>query len=92
MSSVVLLLKGQGILSQNFLVMLGENLLEFCFQLVNFFLDRKDNSNKTNSITVDPPTPTPPPPSQLFRIEINSSETRINNVQVFLNGHLSHVQ
>ena len=86
MSSVVLLLKGQGILFQSFLVMLGENLLEFCFQLVYFFLDRKDKSNKTNSITAHPPSP------QLFRIEINSSETRINNVQVFLNGHLSHVQ
>ena len=86
-SSVVLVFKGQEILSQSFLVRLGENFLEFCFQLVYFFLDGKDNNSNKNSITVHPPSP-----QQLFRIEINSSETYINNVQVFLNGHLSHVR
>ena len=53
---VVLILKGQEILFQSFLVRLGENFLEFCFQLVYFFLDGKDNNNKKNLITVHPPS------------------------------------
>ena len=85
-SSVVLILKGQEILFQSFLVRLGENFLEFCFQLVYFFLDGKDNNNKKNLITVHPPSP-----KQLIRTEINCSGTRINSVHVFLNGHLLHV-
>ena len=45
---------------------------------------QKHNNNK-NLITFHPP-------KQLFWIEISSSETHINNVQVILNGHLSHVR
>ena len=55
-SSLALKLKGQEILFQSFLVRLGENFLEFCFQLVYFFLDGKDNNNKKNLITVHPPS------------------------------------
>ena len=81
-SKMALILNGQEILFQSFLVRLGEN-LEFCFQLVYFFLDEKDN-NKINWITVHPPSP--PAPQQIFGIENNSSETHINSVKVFCLG------
>ena len=66
---------------QSFLVRLGENF----FELVYFFLDGKDNNNNKKLITVHPP-------QQLSQIEINSSETCINNAQVLLNGHLSYIR
>ena len=44
MSNIALILKGQKILFQNFLVTLGENFLEFYLLLSGlFFLNRKDN-------------------------------------------------
>ena len=59
----------------------------FVFNWFIFFLMGKITTTKKFDNS-----PPPPPPQKLFRIEINSSETCINNVQVFLNGHLLHVQ